>query len=146
MAAGDKINGLITNGLGVGLPACAMMMTATTFTLGPVVITLGGGSRPMPPGTAKDFYKPVDRINLQDPPFYTPYNVPVKKCIVKVNLKFGDREIEKEYAIREQRLKVLVKVLNFTKRVQGGISVMVVNMKKIATRASVRILRFRKRN
>jgi len=154
MAAGDPINGLITNGLGVDLPACAMIMTATTFTLGPCSAAIvippagyySGGSVPMAPGEAKNFYKPVDRVNLQPAKdFYVQHKVPVKKRIVTVKLTFGDRTTEKEFMIRENKLVVLVKVMNFVKRVSGGISVKVADLKRVTTRAAVRILRFRKR-
>lgn len=148
----DPLNGLITNGLGVDLPADAMIITATTFTLGPVNISVPvigtGGSIPLQPGQVQDFYKPVDQVNLQpkQEPFYTPYQVPVKKKVVKITLKFGEKEIEKEYSVREDKLKIIIKVLNFVNRVKSGISMQVRNLKRIATKASVKILRFRKRD
>ena len=151
MAEGDKINGLLTGGLGIGLAATDMMITATVFTIGPISITVlpdASGSKPLQAGEIKDFYKPVDPINRQpsSEPFYTPYQVPVKKKHVKVELKFGNFEIEKEYLVREDRIKVLIKVLNLVGRVQNGLRFTVRGLRRIATKAYVKVLRLRKRN
>lgn len=151
--ATNYTNGLLTGGLGIGIPACAMIMTANIFTIGPCMVTITvkgdiGGSRPLAPGEIGSFYQPV-APELQ--PFkpevldkmYTPYQVPVLKDQITIRIKLGDKEIERQYLVRKNRRKIIINVLNLINNTKERMHVTAKNIKTVFHKAVVRITNFK---
>lgn len=66
--------------------------------------------------------------------------------VVKIQMKFGDQTVEKNYQVRVNAAKRLIEVINFINASKARISVAVSGIKRVTTRAlvEVRKLRIRK--
>lgn len=154
----DLLNGLLTKGLGVDLPACKTLITMqfNLFTLD-VSVPLGsagyGGSPPLAPGEIHDFYKPIDPETFPDPldpsfftnPIVTGEPRTVKE-IVTIKMKIGDRIIEKEFAVPKKRIKIIVKVANIINSTRDKFNIVISNIKRVKNNITTRIFNFRSRN
>lgn len=152
-------NGLLTGGLGVDMPACAMIMTAWHFNLGPcffeakVSSVSSGGSKPLAPGEIHNFYKPIDPTIFDkdfDPSILTnpliqgePQYV---KTLVTVRIRVGERMVEREFAIPKRRAKIIVKVLNIMNSTKAKLTATVNRLTMTVHKISVKINRLRKRD
>lgn len=150
-------NGLLTGGLGVDLPACAMIITAK-FNLGPcgVAVSVGesanfaAGGPVLQPGEIHNLYQPVKNVDsirntYTQPEYYVRPETPVKKNVVKLTFRFGEKETTKEYLVRAERLKIVVKLIDIVNRTKDKASIIVKGMKKLATRAKLGIKWIRNR-
>lgn len=151
--ATNYTNGLLTGGLGIGIPACAMMITATTFNLGPCGIDIKfvadtGYSKVFQPGEIASMYQPVPD-NLQPfPPeildkMYTPYQVPVEKTKIQFKLRIGEKVFEREYLVRANRRKIVIRVLNVVNATKDLMKATVKNLKTVFHKISVRVKNFK---
>ena len=112
----------------------------------------GGGGGPYPrdawnkfgPGDIQNFYKPVPNDQQyyvvprdQEARYFLRYK------IVKMHLRVGQYEFEKEYSVPENKIKRVIKVMNLANVTQERLSVTVESVRKIATDAAVTIKNLR---
>lgn len=89
----------------------------------------GGGGIPLPPGDIGKLYQPVDEPwpTLQDYPDGTRFPVTIK-------MKFKDHIVERNYIVTKKRAGMIVKVMNFVKKIQETAKITISNMKKRAAK------------
>lgn len=151
-------NGLLTNGLGVGLPAHKTLITQFfhLFTAEITVITTPtvapyGGSPPLPPGEIQNFYKPVNPSTFPEPLDPSIFNHPIivdepriVKDLIKIRVKFNNVEIEKEFAVPKRRAKIIVNIINFVNSTKDRMSVRIKNLKELKNKLFARIMNIEK--
>ena len=106
---------------------------------------IGGGSRPMQPGEISQLYQPV-------PPELQYYVVPREqeaeyfrsRVPVTITWKMGDRVIEKEYMVPEEKARILVNVMTAVNVTKERMSANLSGLKRVYTRAVVKLTNFRR--
>jgi len=145
----DSMNGIITGGLGVGLPACCNLITMR-FHLGkrchidvipPVIPPVhiqepGGGSYPMAPGSAKNIFQPVGQPRIPigaNPPFYVPVSDKLgdKAGQFKFTVVWDNKEVIKDYVLPNRSGRIVINLLQITDVTRDKIKIMSTNIRKI---------------
>jgi hypothetical protein len=133
--------GIITGGL--GRPACRGIIMNLPFRLACLAFPSPlGGSIPLEPGEIHDFYTPVELQNI-DGRLVDPKAYGKKTVKIKVESRFFKNE--KEYLVSESTAKRLVKIANMANVTRGRIKVAITEIRKVATRATVRIKNLKKK-
>jgi hypothetical protein len=144
---------IIMKGLSCGkTTACqsGTMITAGRFSLFCVIPPprsepIGGGSRPMMPGEISQLYQPVPP---QDQYYVVPRELEAeyfrKRVPVKILWRMGDKSIEKEYMVPEDKAHYIVNVAAAYNVTRERISAKLSGMKRLYTRATVKLTNFRR--
>ena len=147
----DSMNGIITGGMGVGLPACCSLITMK-FHLGkrcnieitPVVppqpLQTSGGSLPMAPGSAKNFYQVVGepRVPIDThAPYYIQTNIENKAGQFTFTIQWDDKDIVKNYIIPNNSGRILIKLLQINDMTRTKIKVISSNIINVTNKVKV---------
>lgn len=120
--------------------------TFTLFCLKAIVSEpIGGGSRPMQPGEISQLYQPV-------PPELQYYVVPRDKeaeyfrsrVPVVITFKFKGKEIVKEYMVPEEKAHIIASVATAINVTKERMSAKLSGLKRVYTRAVVKLTNFRR--
>lgn len=101
-----------------------------------------GGSVPLPPGAIKEFYQVVDEPYLI--PRDREWELLDKGKVVTIDLKIGEKVIEKIYKVPEKRATMAVNVLNTQNTTRERMKVSVSKLLASPTEGTVRIFNLRK--
>ena len=110
----------------------------------PRSMPIGGGSRPMQPGEISQLYQPVPEEwqYIQVPrEKEAEYFRRRKNVVISVNL--GKFKTTKEYLVPEEKAKIMFNIVNALNVTRERMSVRVTNMKRIYTKAIVKLTSFR---
>ena len=153
---------IITGGLTGGhapVDPCKSGIITSAFSLycqytPPPVVSNGGGGGPYPgrawnkfnPGEIKNFYKPVKLTDYYIVPRENEAEFFKRRNIVKMVVKVGDLIVEKEYAVPEKHIKMLVKASNVVNYTREQIDIVVDKVSNVITNivVSAKNLRLRK--
>lgn len=143
---------IITKGLTCGIGAdrsiCRKGIITSFFSLycdaeqpQPQQNPVPGGSRPYAPGEIQNLYQPVDVSSMpyyivprdKEAAFFTKYKP------VKIVLRLGEKTLEKEYIIPENRVKYVVKAFDILNKTKNTISITVSGIKKLTSNAIIAI-------
>ncbi|MGI0075922.1 MAG: hypothetical protein ACREAU_00770 [Nitrosopumilaceae archaeon] len=139
---------IITGKFGVSCiaAACDGLITApfSLYCIAEPMVSVGhhGGSIPLPPGAIQNFYKPVEEPYLI--PRDKEHELFERKKIVVVELKIGEKVIEKTYQVAEEFPSAIIDVLNMMNTTKERAKVVVDKVVSVASDAVVRIFNLRK--
>ena len=103
-----------------------------------------GGSRPMQPGEISQLYQPVPQpqqyylVPREEEARYMRTRVPVT-----ILFKMGERSLEKEYMVPEERARIVANVINVVNVTKERMSVTVKNIKRLYCKVKVKVTNFR---
>lgn len=136
---------IITGKFGVScMPACDGLITShfSLYCVDMLPEVGHGGSIPLPPGAIKDFYKVVDEPYLI--PRDREHELFYKGTLVVLELKLGEKVIERTYKVPDKHATMIVNALNLMNTTRERMKVKVDKLTTIASKAAVRIFNIRK--
>lgn len=144
----DTLGGLITDGLGLDATQGLITMKFGVFSLLEIIVipATGGGPYPhpnawnvVPKGKIGDFYKPITEQVSISPPFYNLIQQTTPMTRIIISLRINKKLIEKNFLVRNETAKKIIKVFNFLNKqiLQGSVNIS--NIKSIFGRIKVSI-------
>ena len=146
--------GLITKGL--GLPASSGLITMYFHLFATVTITVSGGagmggSLPLAPGEINNFYQPIvpesfsgiDPSLINHPIFVDHKDI---KKFVTIKIKFGDREIEKEYMVPIRRANIIIKAITIVNSTNHKVKAVINGLQILKRKIVAKISNFNMKN
>lgn len=116
----------------------------------PPPVSGGGGAYPRDawnkfnPGDIQKFFKP---LNPEQQHYIIPRDQEARyfqrRKIIKLEINFGEKRIEKEYSVPEKRARVTVKVLDIANATLQSMTATVNNIKRITSNAVVYVKNIR---